>query len=66
MSTVEIMSVNRWKRKIIVRKQPNSVREIIEALREYWHDNEVDFPLSEVARTEKPAHLFYSVHWIES
>lgn len=64
--TVEILGVDRWKRKITVRERPNSMREIVAALKVYWVVNEVGFPLAEVVRTERPAHLFYTVHWIES
>jgi len=65
MSTVEILGVDRWKKKITIRKPPNSMREIMDALIDYWKENEMDYPISEVMRFERPQHLFYTVHWIE-
>ena len=63
--TVEIMSVDRWRRKIVLRRRPQSMREVMDALVDYWKENEVDYPISEVIRFERPQHLFYAVDWLE-
>lgn len=41
------------------------MREVMDALVDYWKENEVDYPISEVIRFEKPQHLFYAVNWLE-
>ena len=63
--TIEIVSVDRWKREIVLRRRPQSMREVMDALVQYWKDNEMDYPIAEVIRFERPQHLFYAIHWLE-
>jgi hypothetical protein len=65
MSTVEIIMVSQAERTVTVRKMPQSQREVIDALLQYWTDNEVPFSITEVLRYEKPQRLFYAVLWLE-
>jgi hypothetical protein len=65
MSLVEIVSVDRWKRTVTLRRRPQSMREVMDALVAHWKEHEVDYPISEVIRFERPQHLFYAVNWLE-
>ena len=38
---IEILSIDRWKRKIVIRKPPQSMRALITALRLHWIENEM-------------------------
>lgn len=65
MSKVEIISVSEEARLITVRYMPQSQRELVDALCDYWRDNEVDFSITEVLRYEKPQRIFFAVRWME-
>lgn len=63
--TVDVIAVDRTERTIMVRRMPNSQKALIEALCEFWRDNEIEWSITEVLRYEKPAHVFYRVMWME-
>ena len=62
---VDVIAVDRTERTIMVRRMPNSQKALIEALCEFWRDNEIEWSITEVLRYEKPAHVFYRVMWME-
>jgi hypothetical protein len=53
-------------RKIMVNRMPHSQSELIEAICEYWKENEVPHSITEVLRYEKPQHVFWAVKWMDS
>jgi hypothetical protein len=62
---VVVVLVNRASRIVYVEKMPHSQKALIDALCEYWKENEMDYSITEVLRYEKPAHVFYAVQWLE-
>lgn len=62
---VEVITVSRKMRTVLVRRMPNSQKALIEAICDYWRENEIEWSITEVLRYEKPAHLFYAVKWTE-
>lgn len=48
-----------------MRHMPQSERALMDAICQYWKDNELPFSITEVLRYEKPQKLFYAVYWIE-
>jgi hypothetical protein len=62
---VEVLGVNRETRTVLVRRMPNTQKALIDAICDYWLQNEIEWSITEVLRYEKPAHLFFAVKWIE-
>lgn len=62
---VEVLAVSQEKRTVTVRHMPQSERALMDAICQYWKDNELPFSITEVLRYEKPQKLFYAVYWIE-
>ena len=62
---VEILSVSRDTRTIHVRKRPQSSRELVEALLEYWKEHEMPWSITEVLRYSNPQKIYYNVLWVE-
>lgn len=64
-SEVEIISVSRDTRTVVIRKCPRSMQQVLDALCEHWKENEMPWSITEVLRYAPPQKLFYSVEWIE-
>lgn len=63
--TVEVIRVSQEARTVVVRQMPQSQRELIDAVLQFFTDNELSFSVTEVLRYERPQHMFYAVRWVE-
>jgi hypothetical protein len=64
MDDVEIVSINRDLRMIVIRKRPRSMQQVLDALCEYWRENEMPWSITEVMRYAPPQKIFYQVEWL--
>lgn len=62
---VEIIAIEQHTRQIIVRHMPQSERKLIDAICQYWKDNELPWSITEVLRYERPQQVYYSVRWLQ-
>ena len=61
---VEIISVSRDTRTIVIRERPRSSKQLVEALLQYWKEREMPWDITEVLRFKDPQKIYYSVNWV--
>lgn len=60
---MKVVEVKPHIRTIVISSRPTSMQKTIDVITEFWRSNEIDIPLNEVLRTEKPQKIFWNIRW---